>query len=177
MVGLTGLGCHLPRSLVLLPCSLVLAFHLSQLLNGRCFGSVAPGNRNRSRIPKFTNLETETENRKTEISVRFGAVRFGSVCVCSLRSVPVRNYQVQPAGAGAFTGQTCVCSCRLEPAPSLCLVFGTAVSSRSYLVGRVQHLCFQAPISARPGTRALTAPRAGVEQFTLIEFSAAVAFC
>jgi len=43
MVGLTGLGCHLPRSLVLLPCSLVLAFHLSQLLNGRCFGSVRCG--------------------------------------------------------------------------------------------------------------------------------------
>jgi hypothetical protein len=56
------------------------------------------------------------------------------------------------------------------------LLFGTAVSSCSSLVGCVQHLCFQAPISAHPGTRALKAPRAGAEQFTLIEFSAAVAF-
>jgi hypothetical protein len=101
-----------------------------------------------------------------QVSVEFLVV----TCVCSLRSVAVRNSQVQLVGAGAFTGQTCVCSCRLEPAPSLCLLFGTAVSSRQSLVGRVRHLCFQAPISAHPGTRALTAPRAGAEQFTLIEF-------
>ena len=43
-------------------------------LVARCFGSVAPKNRNRGRTPKFTELktETETEDRKNR---NFGSVR------------------------------------------------------------------------------------------------------
>jgi hypothetical protein len=83
MVGLTGLGCHLPRSLGLLLCSLVLAFRLSLLLNVRLLG-----------VSTVLHLETEaeaehrslqmlkpkpkpkTEDRKNQ---NFSSVRCGSV--------------------------------------------------------------------------------------------------
>jgi hypothetical protein len=74
--------------------------------------------------------------------------------------------------------KTCVCSCRPEPAPSLCLQLGVAVSSprRSSLVSgwpcsasKHQAVLIQEPVHAQHQEQE--------QQFTLIGFSAAVGFC
>jgi hypothetical protein len=81
MVGLTELGCHLPSSLVLLLCSLVLAFRLSLLLNVRLLGvSVVlhPQTETEAEHRSLQMLKPKPKAEKTKISVRFGAVRFSS---------------------------------------------------------------------------------------------------
>jgi len=63
-------------------------------LVARCFGSVAPRNRNRGRTPKFTELktETETEDRKN-LKFRCGSVR-SSVFGENVPSLSCRSQKV-----------------------------------------------------------------------------------
>lgn len=98
--------------------------------------------------------------------------------VCFLRSVPVRNSQVQLAGAGAFTGQNlCVLvQTRACSLPLFAVRRGSVQSSPKLTRLWLAVLSFQAPIGAHPEP-VHAQHQEQEQQFTLIGFSAAVGFC